>query len=77
MHYSQVWHLSVSRASTMISFIIIGKTMQKESNIFNNLAASAFLLLIINPHTITAVGFQLSYAAVISILIIQPPLQNS
>ena len=67
---------SVSRASTMISFIIIGKTMQKESNIFNNLAASAFLLLIINPHTITAVGFQLSYAAVISILIIQPPLQK-
>ncbi|MCD4772204.1 MAG: ComEC family competence protein [Bacteroidales bacterium] len=67
---------SVSRASTMISFIIIGKAMQKESNVFNNLAASAFLLLIVNPYTITAVGFQLSYTAVVAILIIQPPLQK-
>ena len=67
---------SVSRASTMISFIIIGKAWQKDSNIFNNLAASAFLLLIVNPYTITAVGFQLSYAAVLGILIVQPPLQK-
>jgi competence protein ComEC len=65
---------SVLRASTMISFIIIGKSLNRQTNIYNSLAASAFLLLIINPFIITNVGFQLSYSAVIAIVMLQQPM---
>ena len=65
---------SVLRASTMFSFVIIGQALKRHTNIYNSLAASAFLLLLINPYIITEVGFQLSYIAVISIVALQPPL---
>jgi competence protein ComEC len=67
---------SVMRAATMFSFITIGKVLNRKSNFFNTLAASAFFLLIINPLLIMEVGFQLSYLAVIGIVTIQPWVNN-
>jgi len=67
---------SVLRASTMFSFIILGRSMKRKPNIYNSLAASAFLLLIINPYIITEVGFQLSYLAVIGIVSLYQPIYN-
>ncbi|MCB9363412.1 MAG: ComEC/Rec2 family competence protein [Flavobacteriales bacterium] len=67
---------SVLRASTMFSFVVLAKTIKRNSNFFNTLAASAFVLLIYNPLYIMDVGFQLSYIAVIGIVIIQPWLSN-
>lgn len=67
---------SVLRASTMFSFIVLAKTIKRNSNFFNTLAASAFVLLIYNPLYIMDVGFQLSYIAVIGIVIIQPWLSK-
>src|ERR1019366_5695266 len=55
----------VLRAATMFSFIIIAKAYNRYTNIYNTLAASAFLLLLINPFYMMAVGFKLSYLAVI------------
>lgn len=63
---------SVLRASTMISFVIIGQTIRRKTSVYNSLAASALLLLIINPLIITQIGFQLSYLAVLSIVAFQP-----
>lgn len=63
---------SVMRAATMFSFIVGAKMLDRNSNFFNTLAASALTLLIINPMLIMEVGFQLSYLAVIGIVIIQP-----
>jgi competence protein ComEC len=63
---------SVMRAATMFSFIVVAKMLDRNSNFFNTLAASALTLLIINPMLIMEVGFQLSYLAVIGIVIIQP-----
>ncbi len=63
---------SVLRASTMFSFVAIGHCLNRSTNIYNTLAASAFLLMVINPYIITQIGFQLSYLAVISIVSIQP-----
>ncbi len=65
---------SVMRAATMFSFVFVGKALKRHSNIYNSLAASAFVLLNINPFIITEVGFQLSYAAVIGIVALQPPM---
>lgn len=65
---------SVARASTMMSFIIVGNTFGRSTNIYNTLAASVFFLLIINPFLICQIGFQLSYMAVIGIVTIYPYL---
>jgi len=63
---------SVMRAATMFSFIVVAKMTNRNSSFFNTLAASALVLLIYNPLLIMEVGFQLSYMAVIGIVIIQP-----
>ncbi|MDR2037868.1 MAG: ComEC family competence protein [Bacteroidales bacterium] len=63
---------SVLRATTMFSIIVIGKSFQRRSYIYNSIAASAFLLLFINPYNLLDVGFQLSYVAVIAIVFLQP-----
>jgi competence protein ComEC len=65
---------SVLRAATMFSFIIVAKAFDRYTNIYNTLAASAFVLLAINPYLIMEVGFQLSYIAVIGIVYIQPKI---
>ncbi|MFK7756758.1 MAG: ComEC/Rec2 family competence protein [Flavobacteriales bacterium] len=63
---------SVLRASTMFTFISIAQFSIKGSNIFNTIAASALCLLVLHPNLLMEVGFQLSYSAVLGILIIQP-----
>ncbi|WP_243754687.1 ComEC/Rec2 family competence protein, partial [Flavobacterium jejuense] len=63
---------SVTRAVTLFSFISFGNYFNQQTNIFNAVAISALVLLIFNPNFIFDVGFQLSYAAVISILLFQP-----
>lgn len=67
---------SVLRASTMFSFVLIGQSLRRHSNVYNSLAISAFILLFINPSLIYNVGFQLSYCAVLGIVILQPRLHN-
>ena len=63
---------SVLRAATMFSFVVVAKITSRNSNFYNTLAASALVLLIYNPLFIKDVGFQLSYIAVIGIVIMQP-----
>lgn len=63
---------SVLRSAAMFSFVVIGKALNKNSNFYNTLSASALLLLLINPFLIFDVGFQLSYAAVAGIVLLQP-----
>ncbi|MBE9469460.1 MAG: ComEC family competence protein [Bacteroidetes bacterium] len=59
---------SVMRSSLMFSFVAIGRAIKRNTNIYNTIAASAFLLLIFNPFYIYDVGFQLSYLAVTGIV---------
>lgn len=63
---------SVIRAVTMFSFIAIGKGMLRHVNTFNTIVCSAFVLMLFNPFIIMEVGFQLSYAALIGIIWLQP-----
>jgi competence protein ComEC len=67
---------SVRRAALMLTLIIIGKVSGRHPSIYNSIAASAFLILLVNPLIILQVGFQLSYAAVIAIVYFQPKLYN-
>lgn len=63
---------SVVRAVTMFSFIAIGMSLNRSTNIFHTLIVSLLLILLIQPSFIFDVGFQLSYVALFSILWLQP-----
>ncbi len=65
---------SITRATLMISVFIIGNLFRRDRDTYNTLAASAFIILLINPMSLFDVGFQLSYAAVLGILIFYRPL---
>lgn len=63
---------SICRAAAMFSFFIVGKFWQRNRNVYNTMAASAFFLLLYNPYWLLDVGFQLSYLAVLGIVYFQP-----
>ena len=65
---------SVTRAVTMFSIVAVGINLKRPTNIYNTLAISMFLLLLIKPTFLFDVGFQLSYLAVFAIVSIQPIL---
>lgn len=63
---------SITRAVTMFSLIAFGNFLNRKNSVFNAVATSFLILLVYNPLNIFDVGFQLSYAAVVSILLFQP-----
>jgi len=65
---------SVLRATTMFTFLLIAETLNRKHSIYNSIAASAFFLLLFSPNILFSVGFQLSYAAVLSIVYFYPKL---
>ncbi len=67
---------SVLRSALMFTCIVLGEGYTKRTSIFNTLSLSAFILLCINPYWLWDVGFQLSYAAVLSIIIFMRPIYN-
>lgn len=67
---------AVLRAATMFSFVVVGRSINRNTNIYNTLAVSCFLLLLFDPFLIFDVGFQLSYLAVAGIVFLQPLIYN-
>jgi competence protein ComEC len=63
---------SILRAAIMLSFFLIAKSMQRENNMLNTMASSAFLLLLLQPSMLFDIGFQLSYFAVLGIVLFFP-----
>ena len=63
---------SVLRSVLVFSIVLWGSVLLKKSGSINALLASAFILLVIQPSYMRDIGFQLSYAAVLSILIYEP-----
>jgi competence protein ComEC len=66
---------STLRAGIMFSCIILGELFFTKPPTLNSIATSALLLLMINPSLLFDVGCQLSYAAVIGIVTLCPPLK--
>ncbi|KAA9041842.1 ComEC family competence protein [Ginsengibacter hankyongi] len=67
---------SVLRSAVMFTFIATGATFGKKASIYNSLASSAFVLLCYDPFMLWDVGFQLSYCAVLGIVIAQKYVFN-
>lgn len=68
---------SVFRATLMSIIIILAFLFNRSTNLINSIAIAAIIILIINPDEIYNPGFQLSFAAVLSIGIIYPPVQKA
>lgn len=61
---------SVVRAAAMFTFVVMGKWLNREANIYNLLCSSCILLFAMNPFLIMSAGFQLSFLAVCGIVFI-------
>lgn len=67
---------SILRATIMLSFVVIGNVINRKGVLLNSLAASALILLCINPANLFDIGFMLSYIAVVGIVVLQKPISK-
>lgn len=67
---------SILRSAVMFTCIVIGESVGRKTFIYNSLAASAFILLCINPFWLWDAGFQLSYTALLSIVVFMKPIYH-
>lgn len=67
---------SVNRACIMAILMLIAELLNRKSDVYNNLALSALILLIINPYSILDIGFQLSYMGTIGIVFLHDKISN-
>jgi len=65
---------SVVRAVIMATLLVIGHLFRRRSSPLNNLCMAALLILVFDPASLAAPGFQLSFVAVAAILILAPLL---
>ncbi|HQV52490.1 MAG: ComEC/Rec2 family competence protein [Flavobacteriales bacterium] len=66
---------SVLRATIMFSFFTLADMFARQNNSLNSLFTAAFLLLIIDPHMLVEIGFQLSFLAVLGIILFMRPIE--
>jgi competence protein ComEC len=63
---------SIERAVLMATIYQIGTIFGKRKNSLNSLSLSALIICIFDPGAVFDIGFQLSYAATLSIILINP-----
>lgn len=65
---------SIVRSAVMFSLIIVGQLLNRKGSIYNVLAGAAFVMLCYDPFYLWDVGFQLSFTAVLSIVLFMQPV---
>ena len=60
---------SLVRAAVLITVFLLAKVLQRQSSPYNSLCVAAIIILAFSPRQLFAPGFQMSFAAVLSILI--------
>lgn len=65
---------SILRAATMLSLWLVGCMLFQHSDGLNALGLAAVILLAVNPYHLLNVGFQLSFAATLGVLLLAPRL---
>ncbi|EKD21855.1 MAG: hypothetical protein ACD_87C00304G0003 [uncultured bacterium] len=66
--------ISVVRASIMVVLFMVAILINRERDLYNTLALAAFLILLVSPASLFDISFQLSFAAVASLLFLMPRL---
>ena len=65
---------SILRAAIMVEIMLLGLLFEREKEVYTSLALAAFIILLFNPKYLFDVGFQLSFAATVSLVYIAPVL---
>jgi competence protein ComEC len=68
---------SIVRATLMVVVVLIGNVIQRRTDILNALAVSALLIYAYDTRQFFDIGFQLSYAAVISLVLFYSPMERA
>ena len=66
----------VVRASIMGGILLLGTLLERKSDVYNTLSIAALCILTANPLELFQPGFQLSFAAVLSIIYIYPKIKE-
>jgi len=62
----------IVRAAIMISFVLFAQYFKRNSSTLNALVAAATVILLLSPRAVTNVGFQLSFLAVLGMILFLP-----
>lgn len=68
---------SVVRASIMAGAILIGWTIERNTDLWNTLGVAALIILLMWPQSLFDVGFQLSFGAVCAIVLLYTPITSA
>ena len=66
--------ISVLRAAIMLLTFLLAVLLRKDRDLFNTLALAALIILLISPYSLFDISFQLSFAAVASLIFVSPLL---
>lgn len=67
---------SIIRAAVMLSIVVAGTLIRRTGHTVNIVSGGAVVMLLWDPLLLYDVGFQLSFAAVMSIVLLQQPVRN-
>ncbi len=67
---------SIFRATIMAVLYLFGRLIQRPVSVLNLAGVSALITLLLHPHDLFDPGFQLSYSAVLSILLFYPMIHS-
>lgn len=67
---------SILRAFIMIAFYIVGRLLQRNTDVCNLLGAALLIELMKDPFVVKDVGFQLSFLATLGIFLYYQPMKN-
>lgn len=67
---------SVTRAAAMTSVLLLATVFYRSADVMNSLCASALLILAANPGALYQPGFQMSFLAVLAIILYVMPVQE-
>lgn len=67
---------SVVRAATLFTLMSAGRLLGYDVSSLSSLSFAAIVMLLFSPHLLFDASFQMSFAAVLSILLLAPPLRD-
>jgi len=70
-------HAPVVRATVMASVLLVGRLLQRPNDALNSIAVAGMIILVLNPLDLFQPGFQLSFDAVIGIILIYKNLHTA
>lgn len=67
---------SIVRAAVLFSLVSVGRCLRRDSSSLNSLAFAAMVMLLFSPRLLFDISFQLSFSAVLAIILLTPWLSE-